>query len=80
MKAARAIGRAPAIGAEAARRLLQEKHKDWLSTFIVERVEPPDVAAAIRRLVKEQGCRLIFTLDDLRCCLAAAEKALNGLD
>jgi simple sugar transport system substrate-binding protein len=49
--------------AEAARRLLQEKHKDWLSTFIVERVEPPDVAAAIRRLVKEQGCRLIFTLD-----------------
>jgi basic membrane protein A len=49
--------------AEAARSLLQEKHKDWLATFFVDRVEPPGVAAAVDRLVKEQGCRLIVTPD-----------------
>lgn len=49
--------------AEAARRFLQEKHKDWLATFFVDRVEPPGVAAAVDRLVKEQGCRLIISSD-----------------
>jgi simple sugar transport system substrate-binding protein len=60
---------------EAARRFLEEKHKDWLSTFPVYRVEPPQVAAAVDRLVKEQGCRLIITPDSwLRFELASAAR------
>ena len=49
---------------EAARIFLQEKHKDWLASFFVERVPPEGFAAAVQRLVKEQGCRLIITSDD----------------
>jgi simple sugar transport system substrate-binding protein len=49
--------------AEAARQVLQEKHRDWLSTFIAEEVEPPQVVAAVDRLVKEQGCRFIILPD-----------------
>jgi basic membrane protein A len=48
---------------EAARIFLQEKHKDWLTSFIVEKVQPEGFADAVEHLVKEKGCRLIITSD-----------------
>jgi simple sugar transport system substrate-binding protein len=48
---------------EAARLYLQEKHKDWLASFILERVPPEGFADAVERLVEEHGCRLIVTSD-----------------
>jgi basic membrane protein A len=51
------------LAPEAARIFLQEKHKDWLDSFILERVPPEGFADAVERLVKEHGCRLIVTSD-----------------
>jgi len=48
---------------EAARLFLQEKHKDWLATFFVDRVPPEGFGDAVDRLVKEQGCRVIISSD-----------------
>jgi TolB-like protein len=48
---------------EAARIFLQEKHKDWLASYFVERVPPEGFADAVERLVKEGGCRLIISPD-----------------
>ena len=48
---------------EAARLFLQEKHKDWLATFFVDRVPPEAFGDAVDRLVKEQGCRVIISSD-----------------